>query len=276
MTRFQEFGSGPPLVLVPGIQGRWEYQRPAIDALARSFRVLTFPLSGERTGGAPIDPALGFDNDARHVLAALDRRGIERAVICGMSFGGLAAIRFAATHPERTGALVLVSVPALPWQLRPRHQFYARVPWLFGPLFLLETPFRVRREVAAALPSLIARLKFGARQLGTLVRAPLSPTRMAARAALLATTGIAADCARVTAPTLVVTGERGLDLAVPVDRTLAYLRLIPAARHATIERTGHLGSITRPEAFRALVASHVGDRLKAVPRGSTGHKTDAA
>ena len=27
-------GAGPPLVLVPGIQGRWEWMAPAVDALA--------------------------------------------------------------------------------------------------------------------------------------------------------------------------------------------------------------------------------------------------
>ena len=27
-------GSGPPLVLIPGLQGRWEYLRPAVDALS--------------------------------------------------------------------------------------------------------------------------------------------------------------------------------------------------------------------------------------------------
>ena len=37
-------GSGPPLVLIPGLQGRWEYLRPAVDALSASFRVLTFSL----------------------------------------------------------------------------------------------------------------------------------------------------------------------------------------------------------------------------------------
>ena len=40
-----ERGHGEPLVFIPGIQGRWEYQRAAIDALAVSFRVLTFSLS---------------------------------------------------------------------------------------------------------------------------------------------------------------------------------------------------------------------------------------
>jgi pimeloyl-ACP methyl ester carboxylesterase len=61
------------------------------------------------------------------------------------------------------------------------------------------------------------------------------------------------DCARITAPTLVVTGERDLDRVVPVDGSSEYLRLIPNARAAVLERTGHLGSITRPEAFTAIV-----------------------
>ena len=39
-----ERGSGPPLVMIPGLQGRWEYQRGTIDALAASFRVITFSL----------------------------------------------------------------------------------------------------------------------------------------------------------------------------------------------------------------------------------------
>ena len=39
-------GSGPPLVLVTGIQGRWEYLLPAVEALSRHLRVLTFSLAG--------------------------------------------------------------------------------------------------------------------------------------------------------------------------------------------------------------------------------------
>jgi 3-oxoadipate enol-lactonase len=248
-----DIGNGPPLVLIPGIQGRWEYLRPAIDVLARTFRVLTFPLCGERACEQTFDPSLGFDNDARQALAVLNRCGIERAAICGISFGGLPAIRFAATHPERTSALVLVSTPGPQWRLRPRHLLYARLPWLFGPLFLAESPFRLRREMAAAFPERRARWRFARCQLATLAGSPLSPTRMAERAALIATTDVIADCGRVAAPTLVVTGDRALDRVVSVDRTRAYLELIPGARHVILERTGHLGSITRPHAFAALV-----------------------
>ncbi|PYR16490.1 MAG: hypothetical protein DMF94_27590 [Acidobacteria bacterium] len=102
-------GSGPPLVLIPGLQGRWEYLRPAVDALSAFFRVLTFSLDGD-----------DFDGYARQVAAALSGKGIERATICGVSFGGLIALRFVAQHPSRANALILVSTPSTGFHLRRR------------------------------------------------------------------------------------------------------------------------------------------------------------
>jgi pimeloyl-ACP methyl ester carboxylesterase len=76
-----------------------------------------------------------------------------------------------------------------------------------------------------------------------------------------------ADAARIARPTLLVTGERGLDHVVPVEGSSAgYLRLIPGARAMVLERTGHLGSITRPDAFAAAIhefAATVGARERA-------------
>jgi pimeloyl-ACP methyl ester carboxylesterase len=253
LTPVIDEGQGPPLVLIPGIQGRWEYLRPAIDALARSFRVLTFPLSGEPGCALPLDASAGLDRDAGQVLALLDRAGIERAVVCGISFGGLPAIRFAATHPDRSAALILASTPGPLWRLRRRHRLYARAPRIFGPAFMVESPFRLRRELAAAFPGAGDRWRFVRWQLRTLARAPLSPARMAARARIMVRATVADDCARVTAPTLVITGERALDRVVPVDTTLGYVRLIAGADCRTLARTGHLGSITTPDAFANVV-----------------------
>jgi pimeloyl-ACP methyl ester carboxylesterase len=72
---------------------------------------------------------------------------------------------------------------------------------------------------------------------------------MVARLRLFATVDFAADCGRIACPTLIVTGEPRLDRVVPVSSTLDYLRLIPASKHETIERTGHIGLITRPDRF---------------------------
>jgi pimeloyl-ACP methyl ester carboxylesterase len=248
-----EKGSGAPIVLIPGIEGRWEYQRPAVEALARSFRVLTFPLCGERSCGLGFDPRLGLDNYVAQVVATLDARRIDRAVICGVSFGGLAAVRFVAVHPERTAALVLASTPGPTWRLRKRHQIYARMPWLFGPLFLAESPFRLRRELAAAFPRPVDRFRFVMQQLRTLVTAPISLGRMALRARLISTIDLVDDCRRINAPTLVITGESDLDYVVPVQGGSEYTRLIPGARSAVLERTGHLGLIARPREFARVV-----------------------
>ena len=48
-----ERGTGTPLVLVPPLPGRWEYVRPAVNALAESFRVITFSLCDEPSSAAP-------------------------------------------------------------------------------------------------------------------------------------------------------------------------------------------------------------------------------
>ena len=80
------------------------------------------------------------------------------------------------------------------------------------------------------------------------------PSLMAARVTLQQSLDFAPDCARVTAPTLVVTGEDGLDRVVPADVTRRYATLIPGARYVKIERTGHIGLLTRP-AIRGIVAA---------------------
>jgi 3-oxoadipate enol-lactonase len=250
--RIIERGSGTPIVVVPGVQGRWEYFAPAVDALARSFRVITFSLCGE-LGCPRIEPTRGIDNFTDQIAAALDSRGLERAIVCGISFGGVAALRFAAERPERTAALVLVSTPGPGWHLSERHRRYARRPWVFAPAFLAETPRRLRREIARAIPGRLARLRFAAWQLKTVVRAPVMLGRMAKRAELIATVDFASEASRISAPTLVMSGDPGLDYVVAPHTTSAYVKVIPGARGVTLERTGHIGCVTQPDRFAALV-----------------------
>lgn len=252
-----EQGAGDPLVVIPGFQGRWEYVRPAVDALAGYFRVITFPLCGEPSSGLELEPARGFDNYTDQVFDALGSAKLDRATICGISFGGLIALRFAAAHPERTSALVLASTPGPSWRLRTRHKLYARLPRLAGPLFLAETPWRLRAEICAAIGERIPRRRFIRSQLSTLLKAPLSLQRMGARALLISSCGAAACAARVTAPTLVINGEPKLDHVVAADGSAEYLALIPTASSVVLEHTGHLGSITKPDAFAGLIRDFV-------------------
>src|SRR5262245_53630765 len=94
---------------------------PAVGALAVRHRVLSFSL-GEATG-----PDL-FDQWVDLIDRALDRAGEPAAAIVGVSFGGLVAARYAATRPNRTTQLVLVSAPSPTWQIDPSSARYVRRP----------------------------------------------------------------------------------------------------------------------------------------------------
>ena len=253
-----DVGTGPALVLIPGLQGRWEYMRATVDALAASFRVITFSLG-------PGD----LDNLAQQVVRALDDKDIPRATICGVSFGGLVALRVAAAHASRCERLVLASTPPPALQLRRRHELYLKAVWLLGPLFLVETPFRLRRELRAALPDATARRRFTFAALRTGITAPVSLGGMASRARLVLTDAAARDCARVAAPTLIVTGEPHLDYVVPVDASAAYEGMIANARRAMLRDTGHLGTMTRPREFAELVRAFAFDGRARAASAST-------
>ena len=232
--------------------------KPGIDALARRCRVLTFSLADERGCGAHFDAASGFDCYVEQVREAMDTAGIDRAAICGVSYGGLIAAAFAARHPRRVASLVLVSAIPPSWKPDRRIRFYLRAPRLLSPLFCVAS-VRMYPEIAAATPGLLAGAGAGLRHAWTALTHMFSPERMARRVRLLATLDLSAELAQVDVATLLVTGEAGLDRVVPVRLTRQYLDLWPHGRVVTMERTGHLGLITRPEEFTRIVAPFVAE-----------------
>ena len=251
-----DIGSGPPVILVPGIQGRWEWMRPTVEALARTSRVLTFSLADEPTAGGRFDPASGFASYVDQIAEAMTAAGVERAVICGVSYGGLVAAAFAARHPERVSGLVLVSALPPTWQPDARARFFLRAPVLLSPLFCIAS-LRLYREIAAANPGLAHGMAAAVTHGWNVITHMFSPVRMARRVHLLENLPLATELANVHVPTLVVTGERSLDRVVPVDATRQYLAMWPHAQAATLDHTGHLGCITRPDAFAGLVTRFV-------------------
>ena len=96
-----DVGNGAPLVLIPGIQGRWEWMRPAVDVLAKHCRVITFSLADEPTSGARFDESSGIWGYVQQVDDVMDAAGVRAATICGVSFGGLIASSFAARHAAK-------------------------------------------------------------------------------------------------------------------------------------------------------------------------------
>jgi pimeloyl-ACP methyl ester carboxylesterase len=87
----------------PGLGSDWQQ---VVDRLPRELHVAALDRPGY---GANRQGAGGFDFNARAVLAEMDARGIERAVLVGHSYGGGVALSVARLAPQRAEALVLLA-----------------------------------------------------------------------------------------------------------------------------------------------------------------------
>jgi DNA-binding SARP family transcriptional activator/pimeloyl-ACP methyl ester carboxylesterase len=113
---YQIVGDGPvDLVLVHGwvctFQPGWEYPRLAAfyRRLASMGRLILFDKRGTGLSDHVSTERLpDLQTRMDDVRAVLDAVGSERAVLIGLSEGGAMSTLFAATHPERTAALVLM------------------------------------------------------------------------------------------------------------------------------------------------------------------------
>ena len=247
-------GSGPPVVVVPGLQGRWEWARPALRRLASTCRAISYSLSGDFGSGRRARRELGFDDYVHQLDAVFETTGVtrRRTLRCLVRRMCRAPLRSASSRA--VSALILASAPGPGWQPNPQQAAWIARPWWSVPAFVLTSPLRVWPEVSAALPAMRKRLGFLARQGLRCLAAPMIPSLMAARVREAADMDFEADCRRIAMPTLVLTGEANLDRVVPVGSTRTYAALIPRAEHRTMPRTGHMGLLTQPSVFADVVS----------------------
>ena len=73
-------------------------------------------MSLRQGGSAALPGPYGFARHVEDVTAVLDHSGVERAVLVGHSMGAHVVARFAAEHPDRVAAVLLLDggLPMLP------------------------------------------------------------------------------------------------------------------------------------------------------------------
>jgi pimeloyl-ACP methyl ester carboxylesterase len=238
-----------PIVIIPGIQGRWEWMRPAIDALdGECGSVSTFSLNDEDGTGDPFEQWISM------IQQRVEQSGSDRVVLIGVSFGGLVAVRYAARYPDRVSALVLVSAPSPGHRLSQLDEDMLRHPISRLPLFAMRGVRRLAPEILAAKDTWRERLLFTVSYGYQVLSKPVAPRQMARWVQAWRAADIASECAHITSPTHLITGEPRLDRVVPVQSTLHYLTLIPGATFSRLSRTGHIGLVSRPRDFSTLVS----------------------
>jgi 3-oxoadipate enol-lactonase len=222
----------------------WE---PQADVLAREHRVLRYDMRGHGRSPVPETPYsiadLGSD-----LLGLLDRNGIERASLFGVSLGGMVSMWVAAHAPERVHRLILCSTSAV----------------MGPPESWTERAALVRREGTVAVADTVVARWF------TRAFAAAEPDVVAAIRDQLASTpaeGYAGCCEAIremdqrpdlpaiSAPTLVISAEG--DPSTPPAHARTIAGLVPGARLEVLDRGAHLVNVEAPDAVNPLVLAHL-------------------
>ena len=132
-------GHGPPLVLVPGLDGTGRLFYQQVPRLAQRFRVARYTL---RDAARTMEPLV---DDLAAVIHTVAPQG-EPVTLIGESFGGTLAMSFALARPDMVSALVVLN--SFPYFL-PQHRLHLAIaglrvmPWGAMRLVRRLTAFRV-------------------------------------------------------------------------------------------------------------------------------------
>jgi 3-oxoadipate enol-lactonase len=108
---YEHHGSGPALLLVPGLGADTRLFGGVTGPLATRYQVIVFDPRGAGQSDKPPGPYT-IEQMANDAVGLLDLLGIDRAVVVGYSMGGRIALSLVLDHPTRVRRLVLAATSA--------------------------------------------------------------------------------------------------------------------------------------------------------------------
>jgi 3-oxoadipate enol-lactonase/4-carboxymuconolactone decarboxylase len=235
--------SAPTLVLLNSIGTDLSLYDAVVPYLAGAFRLLRLDTRGHGLSDAP-DGDYDLEHLARDVLDVMDAAEVETAVLCGVSLGGMMAMRAALLSPQRVDGLVLACTSAA----MDRAAWQARVQTVraqgMGAIVDLAIGRFVSEVYRVANPEGVRRLREG------LLATPAAG--YAGCAAAIRDMALLDAICGITTPTLVIAGA--LDVSTPF---LGHGDKIAAAiGQASVVQldTAHLPPIEDPSGFAQVIA----------------------
>jgi 3-oxoadipate enol-lactonase len=234
----------PAIVLLHGLLfdgGMWRGQIEALSALGRVVVV-----DGPGHGKSEPPPRFTMEEHADALLDTLGDLDIPRALIVGLSWGGMVGMRLALQHPAKVAGLALLDTSAEKQSLAERIRYRAFValhrrvgipyglfikevaPQMFAPRTLVERPDLVEATYRRAM---------GFDREGV---------SRASLAVVVHRTSVLEKIARVRCPTLVMCGRH--DLATPLERSENIARAIQGSRLVVLDDDGHMSTLEDPDA----------------------------
>ncbi len=215
--------------------------------LAADFRTVRLDLPGHGLTGP--DPQARYTNDDTvDVLGPfLTALNIENPVLIGSSLGGLVSWRLAAKSPDAVSKLVLIAPGG--FSINGVTETPADVP-LMVKLYLTKAPEAGVKQATAALFADPAKLSpERVKTVLDMMTWPGNGEAFAARAAAFTLPAPEQDLASVSAPTLIIWGDK--DVMVPPEHGEKFTAVMPNAALKIYKDIGHVPHEEAPQRVSA-------------------------
>ena len=247
---FETVGDGRPVVLLHGFTNFGMAWAPQLPALAYAGWQMIVPDLDGHGMSPPAETVTTVADLAQDALALLDHLSLARAVLCGLSLGGMIAQQTAVEASGRVDALIVADS-------RPNADTAELRNAVEGWIGLFEQPDGPRRRLAATWPLLVnesfreSPSGRAALQAWERVLARIPGTSLSNVARGMTRFNVIDRLGAIRVPTLVISGEEDRLIAPAQSRATA--ELIAGASFHVIPGAGHISNLDSPAAFNDLL-----------------------
>jgi pimeloyl-ACP methyl ester carboxylesterase len=238
---YEVHGDGPVILLTHGYSATSQMWQGQVAPLSKGHKLVTWDMRGHGQSDYPADQGeYSEEKTVADMAALLDAVGAKTAIVGGLSLGGYMSLAFAATHPERVRALLIIDTG--PGYKKDE----ARDGWNANAI---RTAERYERDGLGQLSGASAERRTAQHRDATgLARAGRGMlTQKSAR--------VINALPQIQVPSIVIVGEKDTPFLAASDYMAAK---IPGAQKAVIPNAGHAANIDNPEGFNAAVEGFLG------------------
>ena len=246
-------GEGTPLVILNGIMMSTPSWKQFIPALSKYNKLILLDML-DQGQSSKMSESYDISIQADVLKAVLDDLKIEKAAICGISYGASVAMNFAIKYPDYAEKLVLFNcVPyTSPWlrdigeswklaRSSPEMYYLTTIPVIYSMDFYNKNP-----EWLSTRKDFLTKYVFNNEDfLNAMERLTDSA----------ATHDVRDGLSKINAKTLVVGGSE--DYLTPISQQKYIQESISGARLAVMDNCGHAAMYEQPEVFTALITGFI-------------------
>ena len=240
---YELHGEGEPIIFLHGWLDDCTVWKSQVEPLAKKHRVILYDHRGHGQSDKP-NGKYSLEtlvNDLHTLMQELD---IGKSIVVGHSLGGMTALTFSLSHPDRVSRLVLVST-------------VAKTPFLLNVQAVLRYIIPYRKFVESAQKS--GYYKPSDKLIGNSLNMAMNVPKYAAYSCLREFTrnyDLRNKVAKIKAPTLIVVGEK--DQNTPMSASQYLNEQISNSMLRVIPDCGHEVMVEKPREFSQVLGEFIG------------------